>query len=56
MEKFTRSFCPELMRGLTNKKPNVAMPTPKVEADPLEELQAKTASPAEDEGVDGKDI
>jgi hypothetical protein len=32
------------------------MPTPKVEADPLEELQAKTASPAEDEGVDGKDI
>ena len=50
MEKFTRSFCPELMRGLTDKKPKVD------ELDPLEELQAKTASPAEDEGVDGKDI
>ena len=50
MEKFTRSFCPELMRGLTDKKPKVDAPSP------LEELQAKTASPAEDEGVDGKDI
>ena len=50
MEKFTRSFCPELMRGLTDKKPKVDEPSP------LEELQAKTASPAEDEGVDGKDI
>jgi hypothetical protein len=56
MEKFTRSFCPELMRGLTDKKPKVEQPTPKAEANPLEELQAKTASPAEDEGVDGKDI
>ena len=50
MEKFTRSFCPELMRGLTDKKPKVDEPSP------LEELQAKTASPAEDEGVDGKGI
>ena len=56
MEKFTRSFCPELMRGLTDKKPKVEEPTPKAEVNPLEELQAKTASPAEDEGVDGKDI
>ena len=36
MEAFTKSFCPELMRGLTDKKPIPA-------ADPLEELQAKTA-------------
>jgi len=50
MEKFTRSYCPELMRRLTDKKPKVDEPSP------LEELQAKTASPAEDEGVDGKDI
>ena len=50
MEKYTRSFCPELMRGLTDKKPKVDEPSP------LEKLQAKTASPAEDEGVDGKDI
>ena len=50
MEKFTRSYCPELMRGLTDKKPKVDEPSP------LEELQAKTASPAEDEGVDGKGI
>ena len=50
MEQFTRSFCPELMRGLTDKKPKVDEPSP------LEELQAKTASPAEDEGVDGKGI
>ena len=56
MEKFTRSFCPELMRGLTDKKPKVEEPTPKAEVNPLEELQAKTASPAEDEGVDGKGI
>ena len=56
MEKFTRSFCPELMRGLTDKKPKVEEPTPKAEVNPLEELQAKTATPAEDEGVDGKGI
>ncbi len=56
MEIYTRSFCPELMQGLTDKKPKKEVPTPKAEANPLEELQAKTASPAEDEGVDGKDI
>tara|TARA_Y100001973_G_C5207474_1_gene342614 strand:- start:2642 stop:2959 length:318 start_codon:yes stop_codon:yes gene_type:complete len=50
MIKFTQSFCPALMRGLTEEKPKVETPTP------LEELQAKTASPAEDEGVDGKGI
>lgn len=35
MVAFTKSFCPELMRGLTDKKP--------IAADPLAELQAKTA-------------
>ena len=47
---FTKSYCPELMKGLTDKKPKADEP------DPLEELQAKTASPAEDEGINGKDI
>ena len=47
---FTKSFCPDIMKGLTDKKPKADEP------DPLEELQAKTASPAEDEGINGKDI
>ena len=49
MIKFTKSFCPDLMRGLTEEKPKVEAPTP------LEELQAKTAD-AEEEGDDGKNI
>ena len=47
MTKYTRSFCPELMQGLTNEKPKAV--------DPLVELQAKTAK-AENEGDDGEDI
>ena len=47
MITYTRSFCPQLMQGLTNTKPKAASP--------LQELQAKTAK-AEEEGVDGKDI
>ena len=44
---FTKSYCPELMKGLTDKKPKADSP--------LQELQAKTAK-AEEEGIDGKDI
>ena len=44
---FTKSYCPELMKGLTDKKPKADSP--------LQELQAKTAK-AEEEGVDGKGI
>ena len=48
MVTFTKSFCPELMRGLTDEKPKAV--------DPLEELQAKAAVTAENEGDDGDDI
>ena len=47
MVNYTRSFCPDLMKGLTNTKPKADSP--------LQELQAKTAK-AEEEGVDGKGI
>ncbi len=49
MIQFTKSFCPDLMKGLTEEKPKVEAPTP------LEELQAKTAD-AEEEGDDGENI
>ena len=49
MIQFTKSFCPDLMKGLTEEKPKVEVPTP------LEELQAKTAD-AEEEGDDGENI
>jgi len=49
MAAYTKSFCPEVMRGITGKKPK-----PKV--DPLEALKAKPAEIAESEVVDGKDI
>ena len=48
MEKFTRSFCPDIMRGLTNVKP--------IEADPLEELKKAQTAEAEIEGANGEDI
>lgn len=49
MVQYTKSFCPEVMRGITGKKP-------KPEVDPLEALKAKPAEIAESEVVDGKDI
>ena len=49
MVQYTKSFCPEVMRGITGKKPE-----PKV--NPLEALKAKPAEIAESEVVDGKDI
>tara|TARA_B100000131_G_scaffold128677_1_gene125517 strand:- start:501 stop:812 length:312 start_codon:yes stop_codon:yes gene_type:complete len=48
MVKFTRSFCPELMRGLTEEKPK---PT-----NPLEELKKAQAAEAEKEGANGENI
>tara|TARA_B100000927_G_scaffold171430_1_gene138235 strand:+ start:1122 stop:1433 length:312 start_codon:yes stop_codon:yes gene_type:complete len=48
MEKFTKSFCPDLMKGLTNVKP--------VEADPLEELKKAQTAEAEKEGANGESI
>ena len=48
MLKFTRSFCPELMRGLTEEKPK---PT-----NPLEELKKAQAAEAEKEGANGENI
>ena len=48
MEKFTKSFCPDLMKGLTNVKP--------VEADPLEELKKAQTAKAEKEGANGESI
>ena len=50
MINFTKSFCPDLMRGLPEEKPKVEAPTP------LEELQAKTAEADDKEGDDGKNI
>ena len=48
MEKYTKSFCPDIMRGLTNVKP--------VEANPLEELKKAQTAEAEIEGANGEDI
>ena len=48
MLKFTRSFCPELMRGLTEEKPK---PT-----NPLEELKKAQTAEAEIEGANGENI
>ena len=49
MVAYTKSFCPELMRGLTDVRPKEDT------VDPLKELQTKTAD-AENEGDDGEDI
>ena len=49
MVQYTKSFCPEVMRGITGEKP-------KPEVDPLQALKAKPASKAESEVVDGKNI
>ena len=48
MEKYTRSFCPDIMRGLTNVKP--------IEADPLEKLKKAQTAEAETEGANGENI
>ena len=48
MEKYTRSFCPALMRGLTNVKPTLT--------DPLEELKKAQTAQAEKEGANGESI
>ena len=48
MLQFTRSFCPELMRGLAEEKPE---PT-----NPLEELKKAQTAEAEIEGANGKNI
>jgi len=48
MEKYTKSFCPDIMKGLTNVKP--------VEANPLEELKKAQTAEAEIEGANGESI
>ena len=48
MEKYTKSFCPDLMKGLTNVKP--------AETDPLEELKKAQTAEAETEGANGESI
>ena len=48
MEKFTKSFCPDLMKGLTNVKP--------IEANPLEELKKAQTAEAEIERANGESI
>ena len=48
MEKYTRSFCPDIMRGLTNVKPKII--------DPLKELNKAQTAEAEKEGANGKSI
>ena len=48
MVKFTKSFCPELMRGLTEEKPKLA--------NPLDELKKAQTAEAEIEGANGKSI
>lgn len=48
MENYTRSFCPDIMRGLTNVRPKVI--------DPLQELNKAQTAEAEKEGANGEDI
>ena len=48
MEKYTRSFCPDIMRGLTNVKPKII--------DPLKELNKAQTAEAEIEGANGENI
>jgi|TARA_Y100000758_G_scaffold94_1_gene86 hypothetical protein len=49
MMLFTKSFCPDIMRGITDE-------SPKPVVNPLEALKAQPAKKAEKEGVHGKDI
>lgn len=49
MVTFTKSFCPELMHGITDEKPIAVVK-------PLKKVQAKPASKAAKEEVDGKGI